>query len=394
MTIKFLLRSKKESSNIYLRMSVSRSQVYKRKTGLVVDPENWNYKKGLPKDKNLALTLKELSAKVEKKYNEATTEGKYITAHWLEEAISGKAETLTVQQHTDYIVKTAHKRKNHKGGIGLSDGRIFIYQTFKNLLDRYQKNVSLLDVDRKFSNRFYDWLYEQGYSPNYITKNIEILKTICRDARSLGLKVSNELDKIDSVRQKKAPEAILILSPEEQRTIAELKDLSNYLKNARKWLLLGCLVGQRGGDLLNLSQKKIVTIQNNDFFEIVQEKTGKKIVIPIIPEAKKYVKNMPHKISLQKFNQYIKLICKKAELNEPVIGFKRQAIGGSSYGKYPKWEMMASHVCRRSFATNYYGKIPTPILMSITGHSTEEMFLRYIGKTAYDNAMQMLGYFS
>ena len=48
--------------------------------------------------------------------------------------------------------------------------------------------------------------------------------------------------------------------------------------------------------------------------------------------------------------------------------------------------MVSSHVCRRSFATNHYGELPTPVIMAITGHTTEKMFLNYIGKTAKDNA--------
>ena len=35
---------------------------------------------------------------------------------------------------------------------------------------------------------------------------------------------------------------------------------------------------------------------------------------------------------------------------------------------------------RRSFATNFFGKIPTPILMNMTGHSRETTFMSYIGK--------------
>ena len=61
---------------------------------------------------------------------------------------------------------------------------------------------------------------------------------------------------------------------------------------------------------------------------------------------------------------------------------------------YPKHEVISSHVCRRSFATNFYGRIPTPVLMNITAHGSERMFLSYIGKTTYDNAYQMLDYFS
>ena len=45
----------------------------------------------------------------------------------------------------------------------------------------------------------------------------------------------------------------------------------------------------------------------------------------------------------------------------------------------PKYEFVTSHIMRRSFASNYYGKIETPLLMNITGHSKESTFLTYIG---------------
>ena len=44
--------------------------------------------------------------------------------------------------------------------------------------------------------------------------------------------------------------------------------------------------------------------------------------------------------------------------------------------------LVISDVARRSFATNHYGKIPTPILMKLTGHSRESTFLEYVGKNA------------
>lgn len=49
-------------------------------------------------------------------------------------------------------------------------------------------------------------------------------------------------------------------------------------------------------------------------------------------------------------------------------------------GNFPKYELIASHCFRRSFASNYYKKIPTPILINITGHSKESLFLTYINK--------------
>jgi len=54
--------------------------------------------------------------------------------------------------------------------------------------------------------------------------------------------------------------------------------------------------------------------------------------------------------------------------------------------------MTSTHTARRSFATNHYGKLPTPVIMSATGHTTEKMLLAYIGKTAKDNALVLQEY--
>jgi len=50
------------------------------------------------------------------------------------------------------------------------------------------------------------------------------------------------------------------------------------------------------------------------------------------------------------------------------------------YGRFAKWELVSSHIGRRSFATNHFGKIPTPIIIAATGHKSESIFLKYIGK--------------
>ena len=58
---------------------------------------------------------------------------------------------------------------------------------------------------------------------------------------------------------------------------------------------------------------------------------------------------------------------------------------------FPKWMLASSHDCRRSFATNFYAQreYPIPLLMSVTGHKTETMFLNYIGKKPIDYGMRL-----
>ena len=91
-----------------------------------------------------------------------------------------------------------------------------------------------------------------------------------------------------------------------------------------------------------------------------------------------------YKISLQKFNKYVKNVCEIAEINElkegGIVKVDENKVKRKVNGLYPKWQLITAHAFRRSFATNYYKTISTPILMQITGHTKESTFLKYINK--------------
>ena len=103
--------------------------------------------------------------------------------------------------------------------------------------------------------------------------------------------------------------------------------------------------------------------------------------------------NFPRKISDQKYNEYIKEIAKEAGLTKLVDGAKQDAeTKRKVFGKFPKWELVTSHIGRRSYATNNYGIIPTRLIMTMTGHKSEKEFLKYIGKSETSMAMQLAEY--
>lgn len=152
--------------------------------------------------------------------------------------------------------------------------------------------------------------------------------------------------------------------------------------------------GLRVSDLLPLTKKDI----KNGFIDNTNFKTNIPVTIPLHPHVKEVLDkrngNFPRKISSQNFNDYMKKVAEEVKFTEMIDGSKMMLIKDDDgnpilnddgkkihrkkLGKYPKWELVTSHICRRSFATNLYGKIDTLTIMKITGHQTEKQFLNYI----------------
>ena len=54
---------------------------------------------------------------------------------------------------------------------------------------------------------------------------------------------------------------------------------------------------------------------------------------------------------------------------------------------------ITTHTGRRSFATNYYQDAPTSLIMSVTGHTKESTFLKYINKSDESHISPMMNIF-
>lgn len=100
--------------------------------------------------------------------------------------------------------------------------------------------------------------------------------------------------------------------------------------------------------------------------------------------------NFPRKISSAKFNKYVKKICKKSGLTYLVDGeLKNKETKKREVGKFPKWKLVSSKIGRKTFATNYFGKLPNELIMAQTGHTTESSFYSYVGKSPTSMSKQL-----
>lgn len=402
-SIKYLLKNKKDTATIYLRLRHGRQIDFTIKTPFHIDPKRWSAKKGLSKGttasgKNLNTDLEKLKAEIFANLN-GVNDADLITRDWLVNIIYPKApETRVSDKLTDYFDTYIERRKSECSERFESKTRA-VKHFIERMEAHYKETYRIVNVDADFKYKLQTFAESQGYAFNTITGLFKISKTVCNHAANNSggkIQVSPDLNKITANYK---PTENIYLSFAELDKIKAL-NLSERLNNARDWLLISCFTGQRISDFMRFSNEMLRTEGGTLLIEFTQVKTRKKVAIPVHPEVKHILEKrggkFPKAISDQRYNDYIKEVCKSADLNELKHGRKRQPGKNSPTveGMFPKHELVASHVGRRSFATNFYGEIPTAILTAATGHATEKQFLDYIGKSETERAKELAKYWS
>ena len=305
------------------------------------------------------------------------------------------SNTLSKIEHTvlflDYlehfISNSATKRVQGYGTVGLAHNTVRTYKSLFRIVKVYEfeksERLYLNSIDKYIAESFTRFLkIEKQYSDNYCGQMLKLLKIILRDAEKSGLEVHPYSNYIESFKQKSSDRILHVLKPLEIKALKELQCIPEVYQDSYKWLLIGLCIGQRVSDLLKLTLNNLRKAPTGLYIDILQQKTKKAVTVGVAdPLVIKILENkFPKIVSQVVFNKQIKSLCKMAGIDELVSGFKNNPkIRRKEIICAPKYAFVTSHIMRRSFASNYYGKIETPLLMNITGHSKESTFLTYIG---------------
>ena len=108
-TIKYLLQSKNNPAPIYLRMSLGRGKVIKRKSGYVIDPKSWSSSTGYPKpnndtNKSIKAKLISLEGSIIEAYNKDNAKGELIEGDWLLTTIN-ELQNRVNENNKEYVVE-------------------------------------------------------------------------------------------------------------------------------------------------------------------------------------------------------------------------------------------------------------------------------------------------
>lgn len=402
-TVNFRLRSKANKNvSIKVYLSTGRGNFIELNTGFSINPKDWSKDTDRPKQNNtenkiIFNNLKKLESYIFENLNTDLGKGIAIDSFWLESKINDcfnrieKTDEGLISNYLQNIIDTADTRKvKVKGGYkhGLSLSRKNSYKATKNILKEYEaktkKQIHFIDVNQALIDKFEYWLLKtKKYAVNTASKHIANIKTVCIESDKKGIQVNSFAKQITIASESDDDRYIQTLSFAELDIIKKADIKGEAHINARKWLLIGCEIGQRGGDLLDITPDNIRYKGGNMYLDLIQQKGKKPVTIGIIaPHVIDILENsFPYKITTQKLNDHIKKVCEIAKIDAMTEGkIFNSETGRKEFGIYEKYKLITTHSFRRSFCTNYYKKIPTPVLMGISGHSKESIFLKYINK--------------
>lgn len=335
--------------------------------------------------------LDKLERHIVNKYNSDFNSNTYISKTWLKETVNSffqrvdandKSKTYFVDW-IDIYVSQIHKQLNN--GKPLSNNTVKNYKGVLKKLQEFEKYKAIRikheDIDLNFYRDFMQFCSKElKLSNNSINSYITKIKTFCKNIELEGLPV-NPMYKHKNFRAPTNETFDIYLSNDEIESIFKYDfSHSERLENARDLFIIGLRTGLRISDISKLTKDNFL----KNMINITTTKTNHNLNIPIHHNVKTILDKrngeLPQSISDQKFNKYIKEISQIVGINEKVFGSKiDETTKRKKEGYYEKWELVKSHTCRRSMATNLFlDGVATNLIMSATGHRSIKDFKRYI----------------
>jgi integrase len=306
----------------------------------------------------------------------------------------------------DWISYSQNIKKTNKG-TKIRINTIRNYGTLSYHLNNYfsERNINLAPdkLDSNFYEEYTNFLQDEyegergtGISLNSIANNIKLIKVFLGWVEKQGYKINQEYKEFKVTWR---PADIIVLEWEEIQQILKHNLKSIRLQNVRDLLIIGCSTGLRISDLLNLTRENIDLTKKE--IRLTTIKTEQPITVPIIeiavPILERYIVTKSKKlfnISAQKFNDYLKELGELVGINKPITRVTFQG-GRRKDTVIPKYTLMTSHICRRTYITELLKrKVPAEIIMQASGHRDYNSFKKYIKLATEDVKSQITEAFS
>ena len=252
--------------------------------------------------------------------------------------------------------------------------------TIKNHLKIFlgKRKMYMVEYNQTFINKLtHYWEQKVGLQPNTIHKNFRFILLFLNYLKKEGI------IETDFYTQFQYPRGVetntIVLSKVEVVKLIQYAPKTYSESKVRDLFLVLIYTGLRFGDAIRISKSWV----RGEFLFINTQKTGEKVSIPLHLKLKEVLEKYeydlaPLRISNQKFNDYVKDLCKEAGITD-LIEIVKYEKGVKKYLTFSKCQLIASHTGRRTFITNaILAGIPLPVIQKITGHRKLTTLQRYV----------------
>ena len=428
---KFNLRKPKSEkpTNVYFVARVRNKQI-KLSTGVRVYPDQWNVKK---QEAYISCRLTELDNENNTIVNEKIGKLKLYFSEYKQylcdhpEEIERRAIILLKQ----YIYKDTMKKKTEKPATfimkqiveekDIVDSSKIQYRSNINKFKRFLDENSIPDTWESMNldtfTKYQQHLIEEGKEDNKEGKKASTIKNIIKGTffgvlREVSKRLDipfkweeSNLESFDLVKDKSNKE--LARNKEVALTEEQIKQLYEYQPSGtenqikkkteiKDLFVLQCLVGQRISDMYKFFNGDNERDEENGTISIVQQKTGARAIIPLVPLAEEIIDKYTgaeikyYKERRSALNGELKVIAQEAGLNE-LVTYEEN---GTKYIK-PLYELLHTHSSRHTFSTIMCRKgIPREDIIIATGHEDTQMLDKiYAHLTAKDKSRKVTSAF-
>jgi integrase len=345
-------------------------------------------------------TINELTDLILEYFRIDYPKGNKIDSDWLTTIIDkyydrpkdGIDESIYFIDFLENYIENSKVRINPKSGQIISPRTIQNYSTTLKRIQEFEVKqggrLRTKEINLDFHKKFTSFLKVDGnYSNTLVEKYVSQIKGFVKEAKICGYEISTEIES-KNFTFKREETLDTYLNLDEINAIYNLDLAENkYLEVARDLLIFGVWTGLRVSDLKRVND---FDISENRIKIIETEKNKAFVEIPIHPQLKEVLKrrkNVLPEITEQNFNKNIKKLCALAEINETILGSKKDPETNRKVrGYYIKHELISSHTCRRSFVSNHYGKIDDKTIMAITTHKSYTQYMKYVKTTLKEHA--------
>ena len=302
-------------------------------------------------------------------------------------------ESVTARQTVEevyqaFIDQRKKELKENAETATLTRGSLKKHITMLNHVKGFQKGLYFEDITDEWLSKFELYMIRKNLSNNYVSKSITDLKSFLNWAyrkghnhnllfREYKTRFKDETKSDDTIN-------LYALTDEEIAAIRDFPTNRKAIDRTRDMFIFACYTGMRFSELITLRWSNII----GDIIDIVAPKTNKRQRFALPQEAQRVLKKYPRRpdqedptvfptISNQKYNHNLKEVGRLGGLTKDWIT-ERQVGRKKTRETKPKYELLTSHVARRTFVTMCLRRGMTDAdIRSVTGHSATKVMLKY-----------------